>query len=63
MQPPRTVCIEAELSSEFGNLVQTYRKLKIHHKTNLALCLFLFLMSAMLFLSKPNATQLNSKQL
>ena len=49
MKPPRTVCIEATLLTEFGNLVESYRRLKIHHKINLGLCLFLFLMSAMFF--------------
>ena len=49
LQSPRTVVVEAELSSEFGALVVTYRKLKIHYEANLALCIFLILMSATFF--------------
>ena len=31
---PHSVAVEAELSNEFSALVDTYRRLKIHHKAN-----------------------------
>ena len=39
--PQRTVAVQAEVSTEFGTLLDVYRKLKIHWKINQVLTLFL----------------------
>ena len=38
-----SLVVEAELSNEFSSLVDTYQRLKIHHRVNLILCIFLIM--------------------